>query len=118
MITKIAYVRGSQDAWNTFVKISAGVPMMSFAKGAKGVPMAPPVAAAPAAPAMKPPIMGGAAAPAAPATAAAPAAAPAPGGGWKGVAKDIGVQMAVPLGMMGLQKMMEPSAPKDPNVVG
>jgi hypothetical protein len=116
MINKIAYVRGSQDAWDTFVKVS-NVPVMSFAKGAKGVPMPPPVAAAPAAPAMKPPVMGGAAAPPA-AAPAAPAAAPAAGGGWKGVAKDIGVQMAVPLGMMGIQKMMEPSAPKDPNLVG
>lgn len=115
MIHKIAYQSGSEAAWATFMKTAGGVPMMSFAKGAKGVPMAPPAMHAPA-PAMKPPVMGGAAAPAAPAGGAP--AAPAAGGGWKGVAKDVAIQAAVPLGMMGIQSMMTPSAPKDPNAVG
>jgi len=110
MITDIAYEQGKTAAWDSFMKTS-GVPITTFAK--KVVPAATQVAAPAAAAAVKPagPVFGGAAA-------AAPAAgAPAAGGGWKGLAKDVGVQMAVPLGMMGLQKMMEPSPPKDPNAI-
>lgn len=104
MINKTAYDEGVRAAWNAFSK-TAAVPVMSFPKK----PMV--------APAMKPPVMGGAAAPApmaAPA-AAAPAAPPA-GGVWKGLARDVGIQAAVPLAMMGVQNMMTPTPPKDPNV--
>lgn len=105
MINKIAYDEGVKAAWRALTKVAA-VPVMSFPKK----PMA--------APAMKPPIMGGAAAPAAPAAAPAAAApaAPAAGGGWKGLARDVGIQAAVPLAMMGVQNLMTPSPPKDPNV--
>ncbi len=116
MISEMAYKTGSEAAWATFTKTAGGAPVMSFPKKP---PMAAPAMPAPvaAAPAMKPPVMGGAAAPAAPAG-GAPAVAPAAGGGWKGLAKDVAVQAAVPLGIMGLQSMMSLSAPKDPNAVG
>jgi hypothetical protein len=116
MINDIAYERGSQAAWDVFTKTS-GVPVIPFAK--KALPAvtaaAKPVAAA--TPALKPAVVGGAAA-ATPA-AATPAAPAASGGGWKGVAKDIGIQMAVPLGMAGIQKMMDPPTPpnQDPKAV-
>ena len=124
MINELAYNNGVAAAQATFMKLS-NVPVMSFPKK----PMVPQAHAAPT------PVAAAPAAAPAPVTPAAPqfggaAAAPAPGaaapgapaaGGWKntakGFAKELGVQMAVPLGMMGIQKMMEPSQPKDPNAI-
>ena len=123
MINELAYKNGVSAAWMTFTKTATGsVAVTAFPKkpvvtpnaaaAAPGAP--PPVPAAPVAPQF-----GGAAAPPAPGTPGAPAVPAA--GGWKdtakGMAKDIGIQMAVPLGMMGLQKMMEPSQPRDPNAI-
>jgi hypothetical protein len=132
MISDLAYKSGASAAWGTFMKSSGATPraaIHSFTPkpklgtpagaplGAVGSPVAPAPAAAVAPPAAAAPpvapIKGGAAAPAAAPAAAAPAAAAA-GGGWKGFARDAAVQMAVPIGMMGLQKIMEPSQ-KDPN---
>jgi len=121
MINELAYNNGVAAAQATFMKTSVAV--MNFPKKPVA-PRAPGVAAPGATPTVPPPIpaapqFGGAAAPPAPG-APAPGAAPATGG-WKdsakGFAKDLGIQMAVPLGMMGIQKMMEPSQPKDPNAI-
>lgn len=141
MINKRAYDAGSYAAWYVFNKTSMPSPItmarpalkpagMNMANVGGGIGNAPHAGAAPTPPASLPmgsmdatkatvpQGMGGAApapAPVAPMAGVPPAgapAAPAAGGGWKGLAKDVGVQAAVPLAMMGVQNMM---TPKDPN---
>lgn len=126
MINKMAYAQGSKDALSKFAApavVTAFPKMRPAASGMHtvGGSVVPPTAVrppvggdatrvtgAPAAPAMKPPVMGGAAAP------AVPAAKPGFMDSWKGQAA---MQVGVPLAMMGVQNMMAPAAPKDPNAL-
>ena len=122
MINELAYNEGSMAAYEKF---ATGIPpiaqVMKFGKGAKGVAgPAPHVstpgvtlggAANPAVTSQVHPSVAGQPATTTPAT-TTPQAKPAFMDTWKGQAA---MQLGVPMAMMGVQNMMTPSQPRDPN---